>query len=323
MRCTRTIVLLAVAALCGASSASAGSDAATPTPTVCTQLPPPKLDFQFSASPAHPIVGDQVQLSFAVSGSGGIPQYTLSGAAPIFQGDTSPIHASQLGTVTYALMAAQAGIATLTLNVNYETAFGCVEQPFFQFVSATSPPFTVEVVQATPTPSPTTSPPSECCGDTDGDGMVSDAEVQACVPTITTGFVISPPSPCDCNHDGNVTVGEITVVIHNAVSGCPGTTPRTPTPTPTPTWTPTPTPTPTALVALCVGDCNADSAVTVDEIVRMVNIALNGETSPSSCPGIAQWCDSVPPVEINCVVTAVHNALNGCPAVPLVAARVR
>jgi hypothetical protein len=76
--------------------------------------------------------------------------------------------------------------------------------------------------------------------------------------------------------------------------------------------TPTPTP-PPALP--CVGDCNGDRAVTVDEIVRMVNIALNGDTSPSICPGSEQWCSSGPVlgIGITCLIDAVNDALNGCP----------
>ena len=82
----------------------------------------------------------------------------------------------------------------------------------------------------------------------------------------------------------------------------------TPTPTPTPPFAPT-----------CAGDCNRDRAVTVDEIVRMVNIALNGDTSPSICPGSDQWCSSGPVlgIGITCVIDAVNNALTGCPTPPM------
>lgn len=80
-------------------------------------------------------------------------------------------------------------------------------------------------------------------------------------------------------------------------------------------FTPTPTPTPTIPVSGCVGDCNGDRAVTVDEIIRMVLILLNGDTGPSTCPGAVEWCDfSGPPIAITCVVAGVNNALLGCPA---------
>ncbi len=88
----------------------------------------------------------------------------------------------------------------------------------------------------------------------------------------------------------------------------------TPVATVTPSCTPQPTPTPAALS--CVGDCDANGGVTVDEIVRLVNIALNGETRPSTCPGVAQWCTGPAGIEITCLVAAVDNALSGCPLLP-------
>lgn len=64
----------------------------------------------------------------------------------------------------------------------------------------------------------------------------------------------------------------------------------------------------------CVGDCNGDGQATVDEIVRMVNIAL-GARSVDSCPGVERWCNPDLPPPITCIVAAVNNALNDCPAV--------
>jgi len=77
----------------------------------------------------------------------------------------------------------------------------------------------------------------------------------------------------------------------------------------------TPTPSPKS-AAPCVGDCNGDDAVTVDELVRMVNIALDGAISRSGCPGSNQWCSTGPvpgTIGITCVIDAVNDALNGCP----------
>ena len=85
------------------------------------------------------------------------------------------------------------------------------------------------------------------------------------------------------------------------------------TPTPTPTETPTPTSTapPTATVAnSCVGDCGADGFVTVEEIVRAVNIGL-GTTNVSTCPAADANHDGLVTVEE--IVSAVTNALTGCP----------
>jgi hypothetical protein len=68
--------------------------------------------------------------------------------------------------------------------------------------------------------------------------------------------------------------------------------------------TPTPTPTP----GPCVGDCNNDGQVTVDEILTLVNIAL-GTAEPSAC------VDGIPSgsqVDITLILQAVNHALDGC-----------
>lgn len=67
---------------------------------------------------------------------------------------------------------------------------------------------------------------------------------------------------------------------------------------------------PAKLFAVCVGDCNADGSVTVDELLQGVNIALG--TAP------ATGCDAVDvnhdgQVTINELLAAVNAALNGCP----------
>lgn len=60
----------------------------------------------------------------------------------------------------------------------------------------------------------------------------------------------------------------------------------------------------------CVGDCNGDNTVTVDEIVRMVNIAL-GTQELSLC--LAADGNGDGQVTVDEIVQAVNNALNGCP----------
>ncbi|MGD0947272.1 MAG: right-handed parallel beta-helix repeat-containing protein [Candidatus Binatia bacterium] len=69
-----------------------------------------------------------------------------------------------------------------------------------------------------------------------------------------------------------------------------------------------PNPTPTPSTSTCIGDCNGDGSVTVDEILTMVNIAL-GTAQTTACP------DGVPSgdeVNISLILQAVNNALNGC-----------
>jgi hypothetical protein len=65
-----------------------------------------------------------------------------------------------------------------------------------------------------------------------------------------------------------------------------------------------------ATAQVCVGDCNGDGSVTVDEIVTMVNIAL-GLSEVSSCAAADPGGDGM--VTVDEILTAVNNALNGCP----------
>jgi len=60
---------------------------------------------------------------------------------------------------------------------------------------------------------------------------------------------------------------------------------------------------------VCVGDCNGDGGVTVDEIITGVNIAL-GTVDASTCPSY----EIKGPVTVGGILTAVNEALNGCPA---------
>jgi hypothetical protein len=68
-----------------------------------------------------------------------------------------------------------------------------------------------------------------------------------------------------------------------------------------PTATPTPLP--------CVGDCNGDMVVTVDELLTMVNIAL-GNANVSACT--AGDANGNGQITVDEILTAVNNALNGC-----------
>ncbi len=60
----------------------------------------------------------------------------------------------------------------------------------------------------------------------------------------------------------------------------------------------------------CVGDCDTSGMVTIDELVRGVNIAL-GAFPLSECPSFD--CNDTGAVDISCLVGAVNNALSGCP----------
>jgi len=75
--------------------------------------------------------------------------------------------------------------------------------------------------------------------------------------------------------------------------------------TPTPPTTPAPTHTPTG----CVGDCDGSNAVTVHELIIMVNLDL-ADAQASACP---QGLPNGSTVDIALIVRAVNNALHGCP----------
>lgn len=61
----------------------------------------------------------------------------------------------------------------------------------------------------------------------------------------------------------------------------------------------------------CVGDCNGNGEVTIDEIIKGVNIAL-GSLALDQCPSFDANGDDV--VTVNELIQGVNNALNGCPA---------
>ncbi|HEX7406918.1 MAG TPA: choice-of-anchor Q domain-containing protein [Candidatus Binatia bacterium] len=60
----------------------------------------------------------------------------------------------------------------------------------------------------------------------------------------------------------------------------------------------------------CIGDCNGDGQVTVDEILTMVNIAL-GNTAVTMCE--AGYANQDGQITVNEILSAVNNALDGCP----------
>jgi len=63
----------------------------------------------------------------------------------------------------------------------------------------------------------------------------------------------------------------------------------------------------------CTGDCDGDGAVTVNELIVGVNIALENQ-GVDACPAFD--ADSSGGVSINELIAAVSNALNGCGVVP-------
>lgn len=66
----------------------------------------------------------------------------------------------------------------------------------------------------------------------------------------------------------------------------------------------------TVALVTCSGDCDSSGDVTVNELIMMVNIALNN-AQLSSCP--VGDADGSGDITVNEIIQAVNNALNGCP----------
>jgi hypothetical protein len=159
----------------------------TPTETPCQTVAPPQLSVSLDVQPAHPVVGDQVVLTFTAFAAGGIPSYTVFGYEPVLQGNPGPVRDNVFGTpVRFELTAAQAGTAMVSLSVNFETSAGCVDNPFFQFVTLSSDPFPIEIAAPTPTATPT------CAADT---------------PSLSVSLDVQPPHPV---------VGDLVVLTFSA-----------------------------------------------------------------------------------------------------------
>ncbi len=124
----------------------------------------------------------------------------------------------------------------------------------------------------------------------------------ACDPS--TGECVAGNEGAHCD-DGNVCTSND--LCHSGL--CQGSAGGTPQPTATPG---SQTPSPTSGPSECIGDCNSDRTVTVDEIITMVNIAL-GNAQVTDCEAGDANLDGQ--ITVDEIVTAVNNALNGCPIV--------
>jgi len=158
-------------------------------------------------------------------------------------------------------------------------------------------PMPTATITLTPSPLPT---PTEPCS-----GLPCSGTCALC-PSCTPG-TICPESACRLG----------TCQMVSGACTCVSEIP-TPSPTPTPPVTVTPT-------SVCIGDCNGDGPVSIDELVTGIGIAL-GTLPSSACaafdcnadchPGPVLSTPPIPSVTIACLIRAVDNALNGCPPVP-------
>jgi len=131
-------------------------------------------------------------------------------------------------------------------------------------------------------------------------------------PNAIAALYGNPPTPTLTG----LATATLTATIESSPTATPGPPTATITTEPSPTATlpaATATATPTATTAalpVCVGDCNADRRVLIDELVRGVGIAL-GNMPASVCPAID--CHGNGTVTVDCLIRAVNAALSGCP----------
>jgi len=155
-------------------------------------------------------------------------------------------------------------------------------------VAAVATPTPRFVRTCVPTATPTSTPGS---GETPSPAPTSTASP---LPTV-------PPSPTD-----TVAVASPNATFTATHSAPPPTTAATVAETASP-----PPLTPTGGVPpACAGDCNGDGTVTIDELVRAVNIAL-GSTPIAQCAPIDSNADGAAGIEE--LIRAVNNTLQGCP----------
>jgi hypothetical protein len=79
---------------------------------------------------------------------------------------------------------------------------------------------------------------------------------------------------------------------------------------PTPTASPSPSPPPPP----CIGDCDGDGAVGVDDVLKLIVIAL-GEDEAAAC--LSGDGDASGSIEVDEIVAALQRSLNGCGGIPV------
>ena len=140
------------------------------------------------------------------------------------------------------------------------------------------------------------------------------------LPGVSQGVarVVSTGGGVRCSAQVVDATGVVPVSMSELAGYAPADAPPTATATPSPTAPPTATATPAAshtpaatptTIVGCTGDCGGDGTVTIDELIRGVNLALG---AAASCPAFDVNGDGA--VTIEELVRAVAAALNGCVA---------
>lgn len=133
-------------------------------------------------------------------------------------------------------------------------------------------------------------------------------------PTPTATKTLTPNKTSTPTASGSPGATSSASVTPTPTDGIPPTTrtatptvPLTPTGTLPGTGTATPSATPTPLT--CVGDCGGDGVVTVNELLVMVNVALDN-VPVSNCEAGDKNQNGA--ITVDEILAAVNNALNGC-----------
>jgi len=257
------------------------------------------LNFEFRAEPAAPNVGDAVRVTFSVHGQGGLPRYLLYGVGPILHGDVSALPGGPLGDVSFDLQADCPGTAPLSLDVDYETVSGCPGNTYFRFTSAHSPVFklTVREPGSFRITGRVARFPSDCLG----------AQTGAQLRLDPVGWTTWADDAGEFAFDG-VPPGDYTVV---AADGCGVFQ----------CWPQQAVEVVDQDVALtlcpqrlagdaCIGDCDLDGIVGIDELILGVSMAL-GRQPFVACPAID--ADGGGTISVDEIIRAVAASLRGCP----------
>jgi hypothetical protein len=191
------------------------------------------------------------------------------------------------------------------------------------------------VTLATPTPTPTSTPTATPTRTATATPTITPTATPSRTPTRTSTATVTPTRTATATATLTATPSltpTTTATATETVTPGPSATPTqtgtptvtatvTPTPTvtqtPTPTGSATPTPTPTITNTPtatrtpidCVGDCNDDSMVTITEIIKGVNIALDA-LPLEACSAFDSSADGR--VTIPEIIEAVNHALEGC-----------
>jgi hypothetical protein len=195
---------------------------------------------------------------------------------------------------------------------------------------ATKTNFDVDVVTAVdPTATPTPSPPPPTASATPTlpptasptrTATLSPARTATASPTRTATATAaatttatasaSATAPATQTQDtGTPTPPDGTPATPSSTPTEPDATPTEPDATPTSTTEDSPTPTPTEAPPACVGDCNANGRVAINEIILAVNIAL-GSLPVEACRAADRNGNGA--VAIGELVVAVGASLDGC-----------